>query len=270
MAAPTYNPKAPRWDGTGTLTSPLTTYNKGWGVYGPAQKYKDKNHDARNDLYHLANGSLNNNTYQWPLFVTALDIDFSVQGSTAQSRLTRDFYPHNFVQPTFQVSGQAIDEMDYGMMCDYVHLCQRNMLTGTFDESNLLQLQIAKRGIPGGRSDGLTVTTTNNGQTTTNYNQTIHGPHSEIVAIGVVTSMPRQHQAGVPAPTWAFGFQVFRMVQGPVSEGPLKSPPNEKTWVDMLKQTSANASTTSSSLLTQNTKVLNWADKHSTNVISGG
>jgi hypothetical protein len=267
MSAPWYPIKLPQWDGSNAIASSYTktAWDKGYGVQAPMQKYRDRHHDARNDLYHLANGQLNNGAVQWPLFITSVDIDFQVAGSIAQSRLTRDFYPHNFVQPAFQISGQALDEMDYGMMCDFVHMCQHGMLNN-FSESSLLQLQIAHRGIPGGRNTGLTVT--RNGQSF--YNQSIHGPHSEIMAKGVVMSMPRVHQTGVAAPTWSFGFQVYQMgadalTNGPFAEGPPQSPGAQKTWVDLL--TGAANISTDSALTKQNQKVLNWAKTHSTNVI---
>lgn len=262
MQSAAYKIRVPRWDGSGAYASQSvrTDYDKGYGVNAPKQKFKDKHHDARNNLYHLANGQLNNGSVQWPLFITSVDVDFSVQGSIGQSRLTRDFYPHNFVQPTFQISGQAIDEMDYGQMCDFVHMCQYNLVE-SFSPDSLMQLQVATRGIPGHRTTGLTVSCNN----TTLYNQSVHGLHSEIIAKGVVTSMPRQHRMGVPAPTWSFGFQVYQMISGPFIEGQPQSPPTGHTWVNLLKG-AANLPT--KPMLQQNSKVLKYAGQNAVNVIS--
>jgi hypothetical protein len=264
--------------------------------------------------YDRANGQISNATFKWPLFITDISIDFSVQGSTAQSQLTRDFYPHNFVQPGFTVTGISLDNVDYGQMCDFIHMCQIGMIQ-QFSESNLIQLQVAHRGIPAldttiingvkvvenqgtytatGASNAVTRTVNGveqitgqsweptsgrmvqsisaNGKTVkTGYNQSIRGPHKEIIAMGVIGSIQRIHQTAVPNPTWTFQFQVFRMIKGPYREGPTKSGSgNFKTWVDLLDSGLAEPGSISSTdaMKNENTAVLAKTLKDSANIFN--
>jgi hypothetical protein len=281
----------------------------------PATKGYDAHIATRNGRsYDRANGQISNATFKWPLFITDISIDLSVQGNIAQSQLTRDFYPHNFVQPGFTVTGISLDNVDYGQMCDFIHMCQIGMIQ-QFSESNLIQLQVAHRGIPAldttiingvkvvenqgtytatGASNAVTRTVNGveqitgqsweptsgrmvqsisaNGKTVkTGYNQSIRGPHKEIIAMGVIGSIQRIHQTAVPNPTWTFQFQVFRMIKGPYREGPTKAGSgNFKTWVDLLDSGLAEPGSISSTaaMKKQNTALLKKTLKDSANIFN--
>jgi hypothetical protein len=228
-----------RWNGDSNLAPIHTGYDQHIAL-----------RTGREGTYGQANGTLNNNTNTWPLFVTAVDIDFEVSGSTAQSRLTRDFYPHNFVQPVFQISGQSIDNVDYAQMCEFIRESQYDLVSN-FQLNKLMQIYIKQRGIPGGRTTGPVVSF--GGKTETN--QIMRGSHKPILAQGVILSIPRQHQTGVWAPEWTFGFQVYSMMEGPFVEGPTISDTGDaKTWVDLLNS-GTNISSTSA-MITANSKIL--------------
>lgn len=257
-----YRPQ-PQWPGSDTTTpgAPVTTPNQGYDVYAP----KLKRHRAGTYAQH--NGMLNNGSFQWPIFVSRIGIDLSVQGSMAQSQFTRDFYPHNFVQPAFTIEGHSIDQTDYGYMCDFIRTCQHDMLTnfsGAKQETvNLMQLTILHRGVPGSRTDTVGVTINGNSL----FNQTIRGAHKGIAAKGFVTSMPRIHEKFVTAPTWSFGFQVVEMIRGPYDESPYIAPPGQvASWIELL-MSGQNISTTGA-LIAENKKNLDWVAANSINVIA--
>jgi hypothetical protein len=246
----TYGRK-PQWPGNSSMAPTDTGYDQHIAT-----------RVGRQGTYDQCNGKLNNNVNTWPLLITAVDIDLEVSGATAQSRLTRDFYPHNFVQPVFQISGQSIDNVDYAMMCEFIRESQYN-LVNDFQINSLMQLHVFERGIPGRRTVGRSVTYNKQNA----VNQTVRGPHKEILAQGVITSIPRQHQTGVFAPEWSFGFQVYSMIRGPFTEGPaIADTGNAATWLSLLNS-GTNISTTPTTIAA-NKKIIKTTNSKSANVLS--
>lgn len=249
-----YNTNAlPRWDGTNTAPQPVVSNNKGYDVTTMVSP-------ARRELaYKRANANLCDGIFWWPMFVTDIGIDLALSGSRAQSRLTRDFYPHNFTQPSFVVQGQSLDQRDYGALTDFVHYTQRNSLQG----GKLVQLFVDGKGIDGGRTHGRGVV--KNGKRFTN--QGIRGSHQTILCQGYVNKMPRQHQRGVFSPTYSFSFVVADMIAGPYHED-IVQVQQQMTWVDILKSTETFK--VNQALLKENNKVLGWAKNNSSNILSSG
>jgi hypothetical protein len=187
------------------------------------------------------NATLADGDFQYNIFVSGMNLDSAQSGSTAQSQLTRDWYAHNFVQPSFTVIGWSLDQKDYGTMVEFVHAAQFKAINSN---ANLTQLAIAGRtggksgtGLPGdqGQDGGRTggphipaVTISNPGRLMkdaiqsdppgsprgTYYNQTIRGSHKPTVAKGYIATMPRIHQRFKGAVQWEFQFVVAVMIQG--------------------------------------------------------
>lgn len=228
----------------------------------------------RNAAYRASNGVLSDGSFQYPMFVDDVSIDIALAGSTAQSILTRDFYARNFVLPAFTISGQTLDQDDYGMLCEFVHQAQRKAVKGGWQQ--LTQLQIKGWGFDGNRKTGYGVTRvtplgapSNMAPSTKNVNQTLRGSHKPILCKGIVASMPRTHEVGVPAPTYQFQFIVLAMLHGIYSE-PLDVSVAENTWINILQQlanepnvisTYKLSGKTRTKLLQQNTQVLKTANK---------
>lgn len=207
---------------------------------------------ARASGYLLNGSSVNGNKAPgMPLFITAINIDTSLGGSTAQSQFVQDFYPRNFVQPVVNVYGISLDQEDYGTMCEFVHQCQYDALNtaaswaqsmtqlivlganGIDGETSYLQDPInapadtARNAAVGGRTQGRQVVSTfsdtsSSGVTTPrkqlHVNQTIRGDHDTLIAKGYINSMPRIHQQFQYATVWQFDFTVAQMLQGPFRE----------------------------------------------------
>lgn len=213
----------------------------------------------RNAAYKRANGNLCDGFSWWPLFVHDIQIDLALAGADAQARFTKDFYPRNFTQPTFQISGQCLDQEEYGHLTEWVHQSQRNALAN----NKLTQLFIIGWGYDGHRNSGSGVTLNGKGFP----NQMIRGSHSDTLAMGYVGSLKRTHKQGVYAPTWTVGFVVAELLSGPYQDG-LVQAQKQQTWVDILKST--QNLTTTSALQAENQANLKWATDNSINILNSG
>jgi hypothetical protein len=253
----------PQWNSQFEPTQPQVRNDTGYDIaatkIGPAR---------RAAVYQLANAKMGDNQFWWPLFVTDLVIDIALAGSTAQSRLTRDFYPRNFVQPNFIIRGQAIDQQDLGMMTDFAHHMQQRMLQNP--KQLLAQLEVNGRGLPfGQRQTGLRVTfraaKALGLKSYSLVNQTLKGQHDTILCQGWVGSMPREHEKGIYAPPYEFQFVVADMIEGPYSEQ-LVAATQQANWTALLKNTT-NLQTTPALIAEAKKNVAN-AQKNQVNIIS--
>lgn len=257
----------PRWNGAGRPAQPIADISWGYDVRA-AQNHPN----IREAAYSRANGHLayvnsNNDIEWWPLFINDISQDLSISGQTAQSRLTRDFYARSFVQPSFVVEGQSLDQLDYGYLTEYVHHVQYDAMSNT--GSPLVQLWVAGRGIQSTQSSNRGVSL-NSKTISPNQqfwpNQSLRGPHSEYLCQGYINAIVRKHSKGVYAPTYTFNFVVSALIKGPYSEDVIQIT-QQQSWVDVLNGTSNL--TTSQSLLKENNSVLQYAQNNSVNVLSG-
>jgi hypothetical protein len=236
----------------------------------------------RTAAYKRANGLLvdGRQSWQYPMFVTGTEIDIALAGTTAQSQMTRDFYPHNFTLPSFNVSGQAIDNADYSTLCEFIHQAQRKPFAIGWE--GLTQLNISG-GVPyhGNRTTGLSVSKSPGagGPSSTDgtfYNQTIRGGHRPITCKGIVTAIQRTHSAFDFAPTYQFGFVVLAMMGNSIYSEPIDVSVPATTWVAILAALAAEPNVISSSgssgsaaLLKTNTQDIKVANKKQSSVLSG-
>jgi hypothetical protein len=227
----------------------------------------------RNAAYKRANGRLTDGSpgYQYPMFITSVAIDIALAGSTAQSQWTRDFYPRNFTLPSFQISGQALDNEDYGILCEFVHQAQHKTLAGGWQ--NLMQFNVAGGAFYGGkRKTGLAVTGSDG---VSHYNQTLRGGHKPILCKGMVTTMQRTHSAFDFAPAYQFGFIVLAMMGSSIYNEPIDVSVPATTWVGILQAVAAEPdviSTTGSSgsaaLVQTNKQIIKTANKNQSTIFS--
>jgi hypothetical protein len=54
------------------------------------------------------------------LWVEEADIDFSMSGTTGQSRYRREFYPHSFNEPTLVLKGRMPNQREYNKLAAFV------------------------------------------------------------------------------------------------------------------------------------------------------
>jgi hypothetical protein len=62
-------------------------------------------------------------------WVDDFEADFEITGSTAQSRRTRQFYPHNMAQPSVVISGVAPSNLFYNELANFVRAAQYYSVT---------------------------------------------------------------------------------------------------------------------------------------------
>src|ERR1035437_7977334 len=205
----------------------------------------------------LTDGS-GQNSWQMSVLVSAVQMDTALTGSTAQSHLTRDFYAHNFVQPSIVVTGWSLDQRDYEILCEFVHMAQHDAVENGY--ANLTQLFVEGRNVVAGAPTGLVTNGVDGPRTGINanrsvnlsvpmsgyasdppgvpagtyYNQTIRGKHQPVLAKGYISAMPRIHQQFQYAVQWQFSFTVAVMISGLYSETPAQTILLGPTWQDML------------------------------------
>jgi|GEM_PF-3074247 len=63
------------------------------------------------------------------LWVYDVNMDFSISGSTGQSRYRREFYPKSFNQPTMTVKGQMANQFEYNRLAAFVRETHLEALT---------------------------------------------------------------------------------------------------------------------------------------------
>lgn len=64
------------------------------------------------------------------LWISEINMDFSMSGSTGQSRYRRQYYPKSFNQPSILVRGQMPNQFEYNRLATFVRECHFESLTG--------------------------------------------------------------------------------------------------------------------------------------------
>ncbi len=264
MAAPntTYNwSKKKLWNQTPTqgnfnttdngnwVDSQLAPYTQDWnkgydaiaseGQYAKNTKGKftvtqNNAHGVWQKLLNRSNANFCNMTYYVPLFVNAIQIDLGITGSTAQARLTRDFYPHNITIPMFNISGQCYSTAHYGSLIEYIHMAQHESLNSVNKRSNLIQfyLKSTEANAPPAANHGLSVIFTKNAQV-----QKIVGGHGHILCQGYINTISRTSTTGDHRPTWQAQFVVSQMISSNIFEEQVASEKETGTWLSILAGT---------------------------------
>lgn len=119
------------------------------------------------------------------LRLQTIEATFGLAGTTGQAVLNRDFYPKNFQQVEYVLTGQAVNQIEYGDIVEFVHKSQRNAVIN----DGLLGLSIPAGG-------------------TWRGSHSMKGPRKGISALGYVRSVTRVHRRHEPAPTYSFNFVI--------------------------------------------------------------
>lgn len=216
---------------------------------------KDTTNTIWQSLLGHANANFCNTQYYIPLFVHALQIDLGISGSSAQSRYTRDFYPHNIVIPSFTIVGQSYSTAQYGSMAEYIHMAQHRSL----NDSDLIQFYLEgtkDTQAQGTHSGGPKVVYRDpNGHLVAEHLvQKIVGRHGRIICQGYINSFTRTHTRGDHRPVWQAQFIVSNMLSSPIYTDAVVLEKETDTWLSILHGTK-NVPTRSQNWLTnQNMK----------------
>lgn len=291
MSAPLYTSLAfiangaTQYDPLGLHQGPLAPYGQDYlhGYDSVAGRLSPQRREAVLPRANCIIYDKNTHTY-FPLFVHSVNFDLALAGTTAQSQMTRDFYPHNMVMPDFSIVGQSYDQASYSMLCEFVHQAQQgslrsNNLNHDADPNkHVLQLYIAGGGIQGHRAGPTGVRITfgrgfapplaTPGTTEHHSNQTVRGSHQPIHCLGFVKSIPRKHAKAEYAPIWTLGFEVVNMASGPYIENGLQTTKWHGDWHDLLQGKSFLK--TDKALLATNKANLKFVADNSINILSDG
>jgi hypothetical protein len=184
------------------MAEPHVPYNQGYDVITTKPRNRKRSANA-----FLVNRVANTTA---SLHVSSFDTALSLSGSTGQSPMTRDFYPHNFVQTTLNITCQAPGDFSLGEIAEFIHTAQRDCVrTG-----KVMALSIPEAGL-------------------FHTSRTMRGRASAINAFGYVRSMPRSHKRHSPAPDFQFDFVISRMREGLFHDTPYKAYKLAK-WSDIF------------------------------------
>lgn len=67
------------------------------------------------------------------MWVNDISADFELAGSTAQGPTRRDFYPHNFSQPSIKIKGQTTNSYEYNRLAEFIRSTHRDALSVSSD-----------------------------------------------------------------------------------------------------------------------------------------
>jgi hypothetical protein len=97
-------------------------YDRGYGV-----THRDTNLRQRRQKNAQFVNQLNEDVW---FYVDDFEANFEVTGSTAQSKKTRQFYPHNMAQPSVTVTGVAPSNHFYNELASFVRAAQYYSVSG--------------------------------------------------------------------------------------------------------------------------------------------
>jgi hypothetical protein len=150
-----------------------------------------------------------------PLFITEYHTSFSLSGTTGQSQMVRDFYPRNFVQPDFVLTGQSPNQHYYNRLGEFIRYFQRKSVT-TADPGRLV--------VPDGGASPV-------GR---NPSVSMRGLNKGFVAEGYVEDIERGGEQGQFAPDWSFEFKVSVMRTGLYHEDHVEIH-QLKSWAEIFR-----------------------------------
>jgi len=157
-------------------------------------------------------------------FASEFVVAIGLAGATAQARRIRDFYPHNITMPTYQVTGQTLDQEDYGLLCEFVHQSHQDALYN----ARPIQFDLLE-----GRSFGIP-----KGGNLESERPIMRGTHKPFSAAVFIEQMPREHKQFVYAPIFSFTMAVVQSYYG-IFEGVTAEPDNQTTFFEYLKEQEA-------------------------------
>lgn len=143
-----------------------------------------------------------------PLYVFDVVASFGLTGTTAQSRTTRSFFPHNSNPPQIAISCQSPNQYYYGWACEFIREHQQT-------------LQEAYLSIPP------------NGTAHADYHH--RGYHGSLSGYGYVQTIRRRHERFVVAPEFTFTFIVSKFESDRFNDHAV-SAKRMKTWNDIIKE----------------------------------
>jgi hypothetical protein len=149
----------------------------------------DENGQGRNKSNAYLENWRGQRIYMWLNEITS---NFSMAGSTAQSKRKREFYAHNFVQPAIGLAGQTPNTYQFNRLSEFI---RESHLDAMNDGDKLLLLRVIARGedFPEGARAN------------------IRGKRQHIAVDGYINTADRGAERFVNAPDFNLEFTVSRV-----------------------------------------------------------
>ncbi len=119
------------------------------------------------------------------LWINDITSDFAMSGTTAQSHKRREFFAHNFTQPSLNINCQTPNSYEYNRLGAFIRDAQ---LKGLSHQGNVLKLRVA----PGGYE----------------AKKNVKGTHRGIYVDGYIINSVRGAERWVNAPDFQFSFVI--------------------------------------------------------------
>lgn len=150
------------------------------------------------------------------LWVYEVSADFTVAGSRAQSAKTRDFYPHNFVQPILTVKAQAPTNYEFNRLSEFVRHTQKRAVF--FDQHNL-------------DTPSITFLLQRRGRHTLRNTK---GPHQSLSLEGFIPTFAHGAKRFEFAQDFTFTFVVTRSKYGLMNDGRAYAALSLRSWAEIV------------------------------------
>lgn len=175
--------------------------------------------ERRTAAFERANAILCDGEHKVEFFVSEIMLDLGLAGNTSQGRLTRDFYAHNIILPSFKVKAQCLDQGDYGVLVEFVHQAQVRAVKNA--ANNTTQLEVKGGGVI--RAEEM-------------KRPIMKGPHKRTCVQGFIPRIERRYKAGVYAPLFEFPFTVACSFEGLYEDVEASVYENEQaSWISILQ-----------------------------------
>lgn len=155
------------------------------------------------------------------LWVYEIETSFSMDGALVQSVHHREFYPHNFVQPTLTVRGQTPNSFEYNRLSEFIRESHQKAVF--YDESGYVSPAIRFELRGGGH--------------TTERNT--KGYHQRLVLRGFVPKFGRGARRFEFSQNYEFDFVVTRSLTGLMTDERVAGL-QLKAWAEVVADPSAD------------------------------
>jgi hypothetical protein len=126
-----------------------------------------------------------NRVFMW---VNEYASDFAMAGSTAQSKKRREFFPHNFTQPSMTISGQTPNQYEHARLAEFIRKSQKECI---IHDTHTLDLVIQGGG-------------------TKTKQEVVKGVRDPVLLTGYISNAQRTAMVGENAPDFSFQFVVLK------------------------------------------------------------
>lgn len=145
----------------------------------------DQGGEAKNKANAYLEDADHQRVFMW---VNEYNADFAMAGQTAQSKKRREFFPHNFTQPSLNIIGQTPNQYQHARLAEFIRRHQRR---AAISDTQVLTLRIL-----GGGSE--------------TARDAVKGIRDPVDVVGYINTAQRTAEVGINAPDFQFSFVILK------------------------------------------------------------